>query len=54
VEELARVLEALQDLVLGHAELIDSIDVNPLLVTGRGCVAVDALIVLKPQEGEKT
>jgi acyl-CoA synthetase (NDP forming) len=54
LEELARVLEALQDLVLGHAELIDSIDVNPLLVTGRGCVAVDALIVLKPQEGEKT
>lgn len=48
VEELARVLEALQELTLGQAELIDSIDVNPLLVTSRGCMAVDALIVLKP------
>jgi acyl-CoA synthetase (NDP forming) len=46
-EDLARVLEALQALVLDHADRIDSIDVNPLLVTGERCVAVDALIVFQ-------
>ncbi len=46
VEEVARALEALQALALEHADEIDSIDVNPLLVTAGGCVAVDALIVL--------
>lgn len=49
VEEVARVLEALQALVLDHAGSIDSIDVNPLLITREGCVAVDALIVLNKQ-----
>jgi acetate---CoA ligase (ADP-forming) len=49
VEALAQVLEALQALVLDHAGSIDSIDVNPLLITRDGCVAVDALIVLNKQ-----
>ena len=49
VEEVARVLEALQALVLEHPQPIDSIDVNPLLVASDGCVAVDALIVLSKQ-----
>lgn len=49
VEEVARVLEALQALVLEHPQRIDSIDVNPLLVASDGCVAVDALIVLSKQ-----
>ena len=47
VEDLARVLEALQALVLEHPERIDSIDVNPLLVTAEGCMGVDALIVFR-------
>jgi hypothetical protein len=46
---VARVLEALQALVLEHPQRIDSIDVNPLLVASDGCVAVDALIVLSKQ-----
>jgi succinyl-CoA synthetase beta subunit len=46
LEEVARALEALQALALEHADEIDSIDVNPLLVTAEGCVAVDALVVL--------
>ena len=46
-EDLARILEGLQALVLDHADRIDSIDVNPLLVTGERCVAVDALIVFQ-------
>jgi acyl-CoA synthetase (NDP forming) len=51
VDEVARVLEALQALVLDHPGRIESIDVNPLLVTDEGCVAVDALIVFR-KEGE--
>jgi acyl-CoA synthetase (NDP forming) len=50
VEQLAQVLEALQALVLDHTDAIESIDVNPLLVGGEGCVAVDALIVLRQGE----
>jgi acetate---CoA ligase (ADP-forming) len=50
LEELARVLEALQALVLDHAQTIESIDVNPLLVAKDGCIAVDALIVLRKGE----
>jgi acyl-CoA synthetase (NDP forming) len=46
-EDLARALEALQALVLDHPDTIESIDVNPLLVTPQGCMAVDALIVLR-------
>ena len=49
VEDVARVLEALQGLVLDHADAIESIDVNPLLVGDEGCVAVDALIVLRKE-----
>ena len=40
-------LEALQRLILAHGDRIESIDVNPLLVGESGCVAVDALVVLK-------
>ena len=40
-------LEALQGLVLAQPEVIDSIDLNPVLSTGDECLAVDALIVLK-------
>lgn len=51
LEDVALALEALQALVLDHAEEIDSIDVNPLLVTSDGVVAVDALIVFRTQGG---
>jgi acyl-CoA synthetase (NDP forming) len=40
-------LQALQRLILAHGERIESIDVNPLLAGDSGCVAVDALLVLK-------
>ncbi len=51
MDGLVRGLVALQDLVLAHGERIHSVDVNPLLVcdekADEGCVAVDALVVLR-------
>jgi acyl-CoA synthetase (NDP forming) len=44
-------LESLQRLVLAHGDRIESIDVNPLLVGKDGCVAVDALVVLRESDG---
>ena len=42
-------LEALQKLVLA-TDLVESIDVNPLLVGHAGCVAVDALVILRERD----
>ncbi len=47
VQEVISALDALQRLTLAHGDRIESIDVNPLLVGDSGCVAVDALLVLK-------
>jgi acyl-CoA synthetase (NDP forming) len=48
INQLIATLESLQGLVLSHGDLIESVDVNPLLVQGETCIAVDALVVLKP------
>jgi acyl-CoA synthetase (NDP forming) len=45
VRQVADTLIALQSLVLAHPDEILSIDVNPLLLTDRGAVAVDALVL---------
>jgi hypothetical protein len=45
LEQVVHSLDALQRLVMTHEDKIRSIDVNPLLVGEKGCVAVDALIV---------
>jgi len=42
---LANALESLGALVAAHGDLITSIDVNPMLVTGRSVLAVDALVI---------
>ena len=38
---------ALQSVALSNADRLRSIDINPMLVTVKGCMAVDALIVLE-------
>ena len=47
MNQLIATLESLQRLVMSHGDLIESVDVNPLLVHGETCIAVDALVVLK-------
>ena len=46
LDAVVAALDALQRCALANAGTIDSIDVNPLLVTETACIAVDALIVL--------
>ena len=56
VRQIARVLKAairaLSDLSgqAGIAEAISEIEINPLTVTDRGILALDALIVLRVEE----
>jgi acetate---CoA ligase (ADP-forming) len=46
-DALSDVLHALSCIVEAHGDLIESVDINPLLITEQGCVAVDALVVLR-------
>jgi hypothetical protein len=52
IDQVLDALEALQCVVLAHGDAIESIDVNPLLADDSGCMAVDALVVLKSQQAE--
>ena len=52
MKQLIATLEALQLLVMNYESFIESIDVNPLIITSTSCVAVDAVIVLKPTAGQ--
>lgn len=47
IDQVCAALGALQALVQQHAAAIDSIDVNPLLISKISCLAVDALILPK-------
>jgi acyl-CoA synthetase (NDP forming) len=46
VDQVEKALLALQELIQSGTEVIESIDVNPLLISADGCTAVDALVVL--------
>ena len=45
VAKVAEILDSLQAVAVAAPELVESVDVNPVLVTHAGCVAVDALVV---------
>jgi acyl-CoA synthetase (NDP forming) len=47
VNALVRALCALSDFAMAHADELDSIDVNPLVVMERGAVCLDAVITRK-------
>jgi acyl-CoA synthetase (NDP forming) len=48
IGDIAAALMALQNLVLAAPKTIESVDVNPLLITKAGCIAVDALVIRQP------
>ena len=52
IDALAEVVTATGDLLV-EREAITEIDLNPVLVTAEGGVALDALVVLEPESGEK-
>lgn len=47
-EAVVRAVQALAAFAAAHAGRIEEVDVNPLLVTATGAVAVDALISMRP------
>lgn len=47
-EAVVHAVQALAAFAAAHAERIEEVDVNPLLVTANGAVAVDALIRMRP------
>ncbi|HEX7248623.1 MAG TPA: acetate--CoA ligase family protein [Actinomycetota bacterium] len=47
VEALARAMARLSVLATDLGDLITALDVNPLIVSARGCVAVDALVIAR-------
>ena len=47
-ESVVRAVQALAAFAAAHAGRIEEVDVNPLLVTATGAVAVDALIRMRP------
>ncbi|MGQ0670029.1 MAG: acetate--CoA ligase family protein [Actinomycetota bacterium] len=48
VDAVARALAALSSLATDLGDLLDALDVNPIIAGPDGCVAVDALVVLRP------
>jgi hypothetical protein len=49
MDQLIGVLESLQRLAGSHGDMIESVDINPLLVTATGLTGVDALVVLRSE-----
>ncbi|MGA6924959.1 MAG: acetate--CoA ligase family protein [Desulfosarcina sp.] len=53
-ERLTRTLLAFSELVLDVQDLIESVDLNPVLCSDRACVVADARIVLRPHDSAIT
>lgn len=54
LRELAKLLENLSGLVMDLQEMIESIDLNPVICSSTRCVVADARIILKDRESEET
>lgn len=52
LDRLTGTLIAFSSVVMELGEGIESIDINPLLCSSRGCVVADARIILRPEAGE--
>jgi acyl-CoA synthetase (NDP forming) len=50
-EAAARAVVALSRLAIDLADVIEAVDVNPVIAGPRGCVAVDGLVVPRPAKG---
>jgi len=53
-DSLVRAIESVADFAAANAAWIESIDINPIIVHQRGCIAVDALIVPRPLTYEES
>ena len=51
VDAVANALVALSVLASELGDLLDAVDVNPLIAGAEGCVAVDALVIPRSAEG---
>jgi len=51
VDALADAVAAVGDLLVAHEAIVE-VDVNPVLATGEGATALDALVVLSGEEGD--
>ena len=49
VEALGKCLYALSDFACAHADVLEELDLNPIFLRpkGYGCIAVDAMIVMR-------
>jgi len=52
VDALCSAMVQLGQLAVDCSGIVESVDINPLVVMPRGCVALDAAIVLKPRPAE--
>jgi succinyl-CoA synthetase beta subunit len=50
-DELTRILIRFSDFVMAAADMIESIDLNPVMCSGEKCIVADARIMLPPMDG---
>ena len=49
-DELTRTLICFSEFVMAAADMIESIDLNPVICSGEKCIVADARIMLPPME----
>jgi hypothetical protein len=51
-DELTRTLICFSEFVMAAADMIESIDLNPVMCSGEKCIVADARIMLPPMDGQ--